>query len=80
MEYVNEEMLDVLEIFLEIFEIPLPQSIDFGHWWFQVINEIEIDLLYLLYDNDVFGKYDNDDLMFINNLLSNRIKEIEIVI
>lgn len=80
MEYVNEEILDVLEIFLEIFEIPLPQSIDLGQWWSQVINEIEIDLLYLLYDNNILGRYDNNDLIFMNNLLSNRIKEIEIMI
>jgi len=80
MEYINEEILNVLEIFSEIFKIPLPHSIDLGHWWSQVINEIEIDLLYLLYDNNVFGRYDNNDLIFMNKLLSNRIKEIEIVI
>lgn len=80
METTTNELLDVLKIFSEIFNIPPPKSNDIGLWWHQVIRGMEIELLYLLYDNNVLGRCDNEVLIFMNNLLINRITEIEILV
>ena len=77
METTTKELLNVLEFFSEIFNIPPPWSSDIGRWWHQVVYDMEIELLYLLYDNNVLGRYDNDDLTFMNNLLSSRITDLE---
>jgi|GEM_PF-2258764 len=80
METTTKEILDVLKIFSEIFNIPPPNSNDIGIWWDQVIKEMEIELLYLLHENNVLGRCDNEVLIFMHNLLTNRIKDLEIVI
>lgn len=77
METTVNELLSVLEFFSEIFNIPPPWSNDIGHWWHKVVNDIDTELLYLLYDNNVLGRYNNDDLIFMNNLLSDRINDLE---
>lgn len=76
----TNELLDVLKIFSEIFNIPPPKSNDIGLWWHQVIRGMEIELLYLLYENNVLGRYDDDVLKFMNNLLKNRIDDLEILV
>ncbi|MFJ3389946.1 MULTISPECIES: hypothetical protein [unclassified Lysinibacillus] len=80
METTTKELLDVLIKFSEIFNIPPPNSNDIGSWWYQVVNDIEIEFLYLLHDNNVLGRHDNEELKFMNNLLSSRITELEILV
>lgn len=80
METTTKELLDVLINFSEVFSIPPPNSNDIGSWWSQVVNDIEIELLYLLHENNVLGRHDNEELRFMNNLLSSRITELEILV
>ncbi|MGE8037810.1 hypothetical protein [Lysinibacillus sp. NPDC093692] len=80
MKTTTKELLDVLKIFSEIFSIPPPNSNDIGSWWDKVVNDIEIELLYLLHDNNVLGRHENEELKFMNNLLSDRITELEILV
>ncbi|MFF2174991.1 hypothetical protein ACFVT8_00775 [Lysinibacillus sp. NPDC058147] len=79
MEMTTRELLNTLKIFSEIFSIPPPKSNDIEIWWEQVVKEMGIDSLYLLYDNNVLSRSDNDVLIFMNNLLTNRINDLEIV-
>ncbi|MFT9816274.1 hypothetical protein [Lysinibacillus sp. NPDC056185] len=80
MEITTNELLNTLKTFSEIFNIPPLDSNDIGLWWDQVVNDIEVELLYLLYENNVLGRCDNDVLIFMNNLLINRINDLEIVV
>ncbi len=80
METTTKELLDVLKIFSEIFSIPPPKSNDIGCWWYQVVKEMKIESLHLLYDNNVLSRCDDDVIIFMNNLLTNRIKDLEILI
>jgi len=80
MELKTKELLYTLQLFSEIFNIPPPKSNDIGCWWEQVVKEIKAESLYLLYENNVLGRCDNDVLIFMNTLLTNRIKNLEVEI
>ncbi len=77
---VTSDLLNTLKNFSEIFDLPPPESNDIGLWWDQVVKEMDKDLLYLLYENNVLGRCDNDTLIFMNNLLLNRISDLEILV
>ncbi|MGE8004065.1 hypothetical protein [Lysinibacillus sp. NPDC093216] len=79
MEMTTKEILNTLKIFSDTFNIPPPNSNDIGSWWDQVVNDMDIELLYLLHDNNVLGRFDDDVLVFMNSLLANRINDLEIV-
>ncbi|MGY3186424.1 hypothetical protein [Lysinibacillus sp. TE18511] len=76
MKKTTKELFNVLEEFSKIFNIPPPWSNDIGSWWQQVVNDMEIELLYLLHNNNVLGCYDNDVLIFMNDVLFNRVIDL----
>ncbi|MFA1738414.1 hypothetical protein [Lysinibacillus fusiformis] len=80
MGITTSDLLNTLENFSEIFNLPPPESNDIGLWWDQVVKEMEKEVLYLLYENNVLGRHDNDTLIFMNKLLLSRISDLKILI
>ncbi|MGE6602568.1 hypothetical protein ACQKEY_12660 [Lysinibacillus fusiformis] len=80
MVMITSDLLNTLKVFSEVFNIPPPWSNDIGQWWHQVVNDMDVELLLLLYNNNVLGRYNNKDLIFMNSLLSDRISDLETAI
>ena len=75
----TEEVLIELKNFSELFNLTPPWSNNISIWWHQVISEMEEWLLYLIYDNNIYAYSDNSKIKWMNDMLLQRIKEIETV-
>ena len=81
MKTISEKELKIIVEFSVIFNIPQPKSNDFSGWWRQTVNNIDIWLLRLLRDNNVFGRYrDESKLKWMHDMVLQRIEELEIAI
>lgn len=75
----TEEVLIELKNFSELFNLTPPWSNNISIWWHQVISEMEEWLLYLIHDNNIFAYSDNSKIKWMNDVLLQRIKELEAV-
>lgn len=75
----TEKILIELENFSKLLSLTPPWSSDVWQWWRCVINEMELWSLYLLMDHNVFGRYNDEYLNLMTDLILRRIKELESV-
>lgn len=75
----TEEILIELKNFSEMFNLTPPWNNNIRTWWHQVISEMDEWLLYLVHDYKLFLYDENSQIKWMNDMLLQRIKEIETV-
>lgn len=74
----TEEILITLVEFSAMFNLTPPRSNDIKQWWYQVVKEMEIHLLYLIRDSNLF--VDGHNLVWMHDIVMHQINVLEIAI
>lgn len=83
MEIPNESFKDVWNVLVEfskMFNLTPPSSGDIVQWWLTAVHEMEVWLLHLIRDNNLFPFQTVSQLNWMNDVLAQRIYQLEIAI